>query len=394
MRGIQKMTPRGRRAAAALLAALLAAAYAYAPGGGGERAALAQAPGAAPLPVVGVAVIEGQQLVRDAELVGQLEADESVVVSSEVPGIVAAIAFEEGEPVRKGQVLFRLRDDEQRARLHEAQAVLRMAQDSHARLRDLAAKEIASDAALKDATSTLAAEKARVEVAQVALDRTQIRAPFDGVAGARRVSPGARVEPGVELVRIESIAELKLSFTVPEEVLPLVRKDVPLELSVAPYPGVRFPAAISFVSPSVDSDTRQLLLKAHVPNAEHKLRPGMFAQVHAQIVNRPGVLLVPESAIIYSSNGSFVWRLDAEGAVQQAKVQLGARQQGVVEVASGLAAGDRVVVTGTQKLAPGMRVEGVEDQGVRPPGAVASGAGATEAGGSASEPAPAPGSNP
>jgi membrane fusion protein (multidrug efflux system) len=295
----------------------------------------------------------------DAELLGQLEADETVMVRAEIPGIVAEIGFEEGQPVTGGQVLFRLDDADPRARLAEAKADLRLAQDKHARARSLARREVLSEAALTELEATLAAEQARVAAAQVALDRTVIRAPFDGVAGARLVSPGARIEAGQDLVRVEAIATLELVFTLPEQALPLARVGVPLELRVAPYPGQRFPAEVSFVAPSLDAASRRLLVKARVPNPDLRLRPGLFAEVEANLGRREDALLVPDAAIVYGGQGSFVWRLDADGAAQQAPVELGARQEGLVEVRAGLAPGDVIVVSGTNKLSAGQRVESI-----------------------------------
>src|SRR5262249_25550194 len=159
---------------------------------------------------------------------------------SEMAGIVESVDFEEGARVTKGQVLFHLRDDEPLARLHEAEADLRLARDKFRRSRDLHRREIVPDAQLQDTSAGLAAARARLEVAQVSVDRTQIRAPFDGMAGARLVSPGARVEPEQDLVKVEAIQTLQLVFTLPEEALPLARTGVPLEVTVAPYPDRRF----------------------------------------------------------------------------------------------------------------------------------------------------------
>lgn len=367
--------------------------------GEGEGAAAPAPGGEPPRPVVEVLRLEPQTFRESAALLGQLEAAESVMVRSEVPGIVETIAFAEGEPVAAGQLLFALRDDEPRARLHEAEADLRLAEDAWRRARDLAAHRVVSPARLEQVSSELAAARARVEVARVALGRTRIRAPFDGLVGARLVSPGARIEEGQDLVRVESIDELDLVFSLPEQVLPLARTGVDIELIVAPYPGERFPGRISFVAPSLNPSTRRLSVKARVPNPDRRLRPGLFARVEADLGAREAALVVPDSAIVYEHEGSFVWRVGAGDAVERVPVELGTRESDRVEVRSGLRAGDVVVVAGMHKLAPGVRVEAVPSAPAPAPASAAPGGeqGAPPDGGAAAparEAAIAPGDAP
>jgi membrane fusion protein, multidrug efflux system len=317
------------------------------------------APTGPPPPVVEVVTLAPRTLANEAALLGQLQAEQSVMVRSEVGGIVAAIEFEEGQPVTKGQVLFRLRDAEQLARLHEAETALRLAEANHRRTQDLSRDGIVAPSQLDEVTATLEAARARLEVAHVAVERTRILAPFDGYAGHRMISPGAMIEPDYDLVQVESITTLELAFQLPELALPLARVGVPVNLKVAPYPDRVFPGIVSFVAPSLNPQNRRLLVKARVPNPDLVLRPGLFATVDAKLGSRDGVLAVPDSAVVYGGEGTFVWRIDAEEKANTVDVELGARQDGLVEVRTGLGAGDVVVVAGTNKLAPGMVVETV-----------------------------------
>jgi membrane fusion protein (multidrug efflux system) len=317
------------------------------------------APTGPPPPVVEVVTVTPRTLTNDAALLGQLQAVQSVMVRSEVTGIVAAIEFQEGQPVTKGQVLFRLRDAEQVARLHEADTALRLADANHRRIANLSKDGIVAPQQLDDATAALEAARARLGVAQVAVDRTRIVAPFDGYVGNRFVSVGAMIEPENELVQVESIANLELMFQLPELALPLARVGVPVDLHVAPYPDRVFSGIISFVAPSLNPQNRRILVKATVPNADLVLRPGLFATVDAKLGSRDNVLTVPDSAVVYGSEGTFVWRIDASQKAASVDVELGARQDGLVEVKSGLASGDVVVVAGTNKLVSGVAVEAV-----------------------------------
>ncbi|MCC6766643.1 MAG: efflux RND transporter periplasmic adaptor subunit [Deltaproteobacteria bacterium] len=317
------------------------------------------APAGPPPPVVEVVTVTPRALANEADLLGQLNAVQQVTVRSEVSGIVAAIEFREGEAVHRGQLLFRLRDDEQVARRHEAETALRLADANHRRMQDLSHDGIVAPSQLDDATAQLEAARARLEVARVAVDRTRITAPFDGYAGHRLVSLGARIEPENDLVTVESIADLELAFQLPELAMPLARVGVPVDIRVAPYPDRVFSGAISFVAPSLNPQNRRLLVKARIPNPDLTLRPGLFATVEARLGTRENVLAVPDSAVVYGSTGAFVWRIDAAQKAVPVDVALGLRRHGIVEVTSGLRAGDVVVVAGTNKLAPGIGVEAV-----------------------------------
>jgi membrane fusion protein (multidrug efflux system) len=334
------------------------------------------APTGPPPPVVEVVTVAPRTLTNEAALLGQVQAVQSVMVRSEVTGVVAAIEFEEGQPVTKGQVLFRLRDAEQLARLHEAETALKLAEANHRRTHDLSRDGIVAPSQLDDVTAALEAARARLGVAQVAADRTRIVAPFDGYAGNRLISLGAMIEPENELVQVESIANLELMFQLPELALPLARVGVPVDLHVAPYPDRVFSGTISFVAPSLNPQNRRILVKSTVPNPDLVLRPGLFATVEADLGARENVLTVPDSAVVYGSAGTFVWRIGADQKAATVDVELGARQEGLVEVKSGLASGDVVVVAGTNKLAPGVAVEAVAAQ---PSPAASPAAGAPEA---------------
>lgn len=312
------------------------------------------------LPVVEIQSVAAETLTNTVELLGQLEAEEIVTVRPEIPGIIASIGFTEGEPVTSGQVLFTLRDGEQRARLHQAQARLHQVEEVHARTLQLKRDDISSIAQLDAARADLEAARAVVEIAEVELERTRIKAPFDGVAGARGVSLGASVDEDKDLVEIQAVDRVQLVFTLPEQIVPLVRVGLPFELTVAPYPGETFPGEISFVSPGLNPLNRRILVKGLVPNPDHKLRPGYFARIETDIGTHENVIALPEDAVVYGASGPFVWRVDDDDMAQRVEVELGLRQTGRVEVVAGLVPGDRVVVAGTNKLTAGGKVKPAE----------------------------------
>lgn len=309
---------------------------------------------AGPPPVtVEVVRVEPRTLVEQIDLVGQLEAEESVQLRTELSGVIEGVGFQEGQEVRRGDVLFRLRDAEQRARLHEAQATLALARDVHQRTQALARRNVAAAAQREKAIAELAAAEARVELAAVALERTTIEAPYDGVMGLRLVSPGDRVDTKEPLAEIHAVKRLVLRFTLPEVALLLAKQGARVDFSVAPYPGETFHGEVFFVSPTLDPTTRRLQLKGYVPNDDRRLRPGLFANIRVEIGRREQALIVPEEAIAYDPNGSFVWRVGEGDKAERVPVALGARRGGEVQVKTGLRPGDRIVAGGTHKVSPG-----------------------------------------
>jgi membrane fusion protein (multidrug efflux system) len=132
---------------------------------------------------------------------------------------------------------------------------------------------------------------------------------------------------------------------------------MPFTITVAPFPNETFPGSVYFAAPALDPRNRQLLLKGTVPNPERRLRPGLFANVQLATARQQDVLLVPESAIVYERQGTFVWRLGADSTAERVGVEIGQRREGRVEVQSGLSAGDRVVSAGTNKVVPGRQVQ-------------------------------------
>jgi membrane fusion protein (multidrug efflux system) len=317
-----------------------------------------------PPPVVEVATIGRGSVDEGLALVGQLEADESVMLRPETDGVVASVGFREGQEVAQGTVLFRLRDAEQRARLREAEAQVVVTEQAWSRAAALATERILSAAELDQARASRDAAQARLDLARVELERMTIRAPFSGVLGRRLVSPGDRVTESTDLVQIDAVASLKLAFPIPEPIVQLVRQGMPFTISVAPFPGERFPGTVYFVAPALDPTNRQLLLKGRVPNADRRLRPGLFANVRLETARREDVVVAPESAVVYDAQGTFVWRIAADGTAERAPVTLGLRREGLVEVESGLSEGDRVVSAGTNKVVPGrpVRVAGAADE--------------------------------
>lgn len=333
-----------------------------------------------PVPVE-MARAEVRPLSEILNLVGTLEAHESVLLKPEIPGKIEAIRFRQGERVSKDTLLVDLDDRETVAALREAEADLSFARAENARRQDLFKQRVVSRQELDRTRAQMDRVAAHVEVMKARLRKTKIRAPFDGIVGSRRVSPGAVVEPGDPLVNFEAVDYLTLNFDVPERYIPDLAVGQVVKIKVVAFPDRTFEGKVYFINPRVSSLNRSVTAKAKVPNPDYLLRPGMFANTALLIQEKPEALTIPEQSLVPQGDQQFVFRVKPDSTVDMVPVTTGIRDAGVVEIVAGLARGDTIVVSGHQKIGPGSKVMPF---GVKPPAPppTADEGGTAEAGGS------------
>jgi membrane fusion protein (multidrug efflux system) len=310
-----------------------------------------------PPPTVEVVKVESGPLKDVATFSGQLDAEYSVHVKPEIEGVIRKVLFDQGQTVEEGQVLFELDDREQEARLREAEANRDLQRERWTRAQKLLTRDASSQAQADVAKAEFEIAAARVDLARLELDRTRIRAPFDGVVGLRLVDVGARVDEETELVRIDAVDRLQVTFAITDVALPFARTGMKVNAWVRPYPGEKFPGEVFFVSPSLDPRNRRILVKAWIDNSDRRLAPGLFANVDLQIRQIDRALVIPESAVALDQQGSYVWVVDDDLTARRQPVETGLRERGVVEVVKGLEPGMRIVSAGTHKVMEGKKVE-------------------------------------
>ena len=295
---------------------------------------------------------------RDSlEALGTVSANESVTLTAKVSETVRKVAFDSGDIVRAGDVIVDLSSGAQLAGLEEARASYQEAERQLARGQELAQTKIISESQLDTQRSTRDAAKARMDVVRAQLSDRVITAPFDGILGLRRVSPGSLVTPGTAIATLDDISVIKLDFTVPERYIALLDKGQDIAARSETYPDRTFAGKVASVNSRVDPITRSVTVRAEIPNPERQLRPGMLLSV--QLFQAPRqAIVVPEIAVIQVGTEAFVYRVAQDQTAERARVTLGARRRGEVEVVSGLAAGDTIVTEGAVKLREGARVTG------------------------------------
>lgn len=327
-------------------------------GAAGQPAAMAIPVEASPVRVGPIA--------EEITAVGSLRSNETVMIRPEIAGRVARIAFEEGRPVKAGEVLVMLDDSVPRAELADAQAKETLARANAARAEELYGRGAGSARARDEAHATLLTARAAVELMRARLEKHALLAPFDGIAGLRQVSPGGYVAEGAAIVNVESIDPIKVDFRVPELYLRALRPGQTLRVRVDAWPGEDFTGEVYAIDPAVDTAGRAIAIRARMPNPDGRLRPGLFARVTLALRSADTAILVPENAIVPVAQGAIVMKI-VDGRAQPQPVRLGIRRGAEVQVTEGLAAGDVVVTAGHMKLQPGAPVMIAGERPAAPP---------------------------
>lgn len=309
----------------------------------------------APAAPVHVEVATPRALDRVEEAVGVVSTMDSVEIRAETSGLVQGVYFTDGQAVRRGQVLVRLRDADAQAGLLEARARARLARVAFERAQALRQRDEIAQADLDKAEADDGLARAAVLRAEEALHRTTLVAPFDGVVGRRNVSPGQTVDPTRALTRIEALGELAVDVSLPEASLARVAVDQAATVAVEAV-GVTTPAVVRFVSPRVRDDSRTVDVRVGIPEPDTRLRPGMSATVRIVTTHVPDALMVPTEAVVPGASGMALWVVKPDNTVALAPVVTGERTADRIEVVSGLAAGASVVVEGLARLRPGAPV--------------------------------------
>ncbi len=324
-------------------------------GTGGKPAPTASAGKAPPSIPVKVAQVKETIMTDSVTAVGSLLAQESVVIRPEIAGRVTKIHFNEGQEVNAGAPLLSIDPAELSAQLAQGTADVHLNQQRYSRAQDMYKQSFMSRQALDEANSNLERASAGKQEILARLAKTEIRAPFKGVLGLRKISAGAYMKPGDDIVTLEDLSALKLDFRVPEMFLSKLKTGQELTIRVDAYPGASFSGKIYAFEPGVDERTRTIVVRAGIPNSEAKLRSGMFARVDVLLATRPIALVVPEQAIWPQGKDVFVYKV-ADGKAALTKIELGVRRPGEVEVVKGLSAKDMVVTDGQLKLRDGAAV--------------------------------------
>jgi membrane fusion protein (multidrug efflux system) len=324
---------------------------------------------------VATMVVNEQPWTSTIPAIGLLESVRGVDVSAATAGLVTNIAFESGARVKAGQVLVELDTSVEQAELRNSEADLPRLQAEYDRQRDLAARGFAAQAKLQEARANYDAQLARIATLRAIIERRVVIAPFDGVLGIRLVDKGQYLQAGTRIANLQDLSAMRARFIVSQRDLANITVGQPLRVTVDAYPDQAFAGAITAIEPRVDVQSGVVQVQAEIPNADSRLRPGMFARLEIVLPERRNVLAVPTIAVSYNLYGEslYVVREGKAGpdgkptlTAERVTVKTGEQQDGLVVVLEGLKSGDRIVTLGQLRLQNGAAVTLADDSGLPP----------------------------
>jgi membrane fusion protein (multidrug efflux system) len=280
-------------------------------------------------------------------------------VTTEAGGVVRALRFEAGQPVKAGTVLVELNTAGEVATLRALEAAAKLAVVQRDRWQALGRDKLVSQAEVEQRATDAASALANAEAQRALIAQKTIRAPFDGILGIRRVNLGQFVSPGSPIVSLQSMDPIYLDFTLPEQRMGQVLEGTEVTARVDALPGQSFAGRVTAIEPQVDPSTRNFRVQATLPNPGSRLRPGTFASVGFDLGGERDVVAVPQTAVSFNPYGNAVYviqqaPLDKLRApqllVKQRFVKTGATRGDLIEITEGLKPGERVVTSGLLRL--------------------------------------------
>lgn len=297
--------------------------------------------------------------------VGSISPVQGAIIGAEVAGTVSEINFKSGASVKQGDLLLKLDASAELAQLRSAQADADLAKADFERAKDLTARKVISRAELDAARSKYAQKQAAVENMQSIIAKKEIHAPFSGVAGIREVNPGQMVNVGAPLVSLQTLDQVYVDFSLPQQDLGRLSVGLPVAVTTDAIQGREFTGKLTAVNPSLDPATRSVQLQGTLDNPDQALRAGMFARVKVLLPQKIATLYIPATAVSYAPFGDSVYLIEKKRDEKTKKESLVLRQQFIrtgetrgdfVAVTEGLKEGQEIVSTGVFKLRNSMSV--------------------------------------
>jgi RND family efflux transporter MFP subunit len=331
--------------------------------------ALAQGP---PEADVGYAEARSFELRSAVRLPGIVQSRLSAVVAGEVAGKVVAVQVREGDRVQRGHVLVRLRTqaykllhNEAVARMEESKARVALAEGRLKRVRELFQANAVSEQDLDDAVSEDTAwrerkdqNRARIDQLELTLELLNVRAPFDGVVTRKLTEVGQWIVSGGEVAEIVSLGRLEVRVDVPERYYGALRQGASAAVTFGSLPSVVLTGKVDRIVPNIDNPSRTFPVKVAIANEGRKLGVGLLASVSLPVGSARPATIVPKDAIVRTGPGEAVYRIGADDTAEMVLVTTGAASSDWIAVSGEIRVGDKIIVRGNERLAPGQAVQG------------------------------------
>ncbi|UKT63100.1 efflux RND transporter periplasmic adaptor subunit [Pedobacter mucosus] len=284
----------------------------------------------------------------DLEVTGAIEANESVVLKSEVSGLVTGIFFNEGTTVSKGSILVKINDRDIQAQLQEALTKQNLSGTNENRAQQLLEKGAISQEEYDTSLADLKSLKAQSQLIRAQLAKATIRAPFSGKIGLRSISAGTYLTPATVIANLVSTNPVKITFSVPEKYAGQIKLGSTISFTTDGSSKENV-GKVYAIEPGINAATRTLQIRALAPNANNALLPGSFAKIKLALNTLQNAILIPNEAVVPVLKGKIVY-IQKDGKAKEVKVEAGTRTDENIVITSGLKAGDTVLTTGSMAL--------------------------------------------
>lgn len=277
--------------------------------------------GPPPPSVVSTAKVTTEDWQPELKAVGSLRAARGADLSLDIAGLVTEVNVKSGDDVKEGQVLLQLRSTEDEAQLRQLEAAASLAEVTFNRAKQQLAVQAVSKADFDTAQADLKAKQAAVAQQRVNVGRKQLRAPFAGRAGIVTVNPGTYLNSGTVIVTVQQTDPVYADFFMPQKNLSQLKVGQKVALSLDAYPGKSFEGTLTAISPKVDDQTRNVQVEATIPNSDHVLAPGMFANVAVEVGEQKKYLTLPQTAVVYNPYGETVYVVKKKSEFDKAQAE-------------------------------------------------------------------------
>lgn len=306
--------------------------------------------------VVSVQEIHPSRFVDALQVAGTVKAYHDIMLSPEEGGVVKEWKIQKGERVTKGTLIGLLKDDVLQASYDAALSQYKLAELNYSKQQKVYSEQAISELQLKNSEYTRDGAKAQADLAKARLERAYLRSPIDGILDDRYREVGEFATPGTPIAHIVNIERVKILAEVSEREVGTVSVGTPAQSTFDAFPGDTLRGTVRFVGATVSPNNRALPVEIVLPNPGMKLKPDMVTKVRLLRSTRMDAILLAEEVIQKVDRNRLVVYVEKDGKAEERVVKLGNRQGELVEIVRGLKAGDRVIISGYQRLVDGQTV--------------------------------------
>ena len=295
-------------------------------------------------------VVKPEKLDNIVRTSGTVVAFEEVDLVSETSGRIIKIYFTEGSHVKKGDLLIKINDEDLQAQLKKTELQIKLAEGQEGRQNQLLKISATSQEEYDIVMNQLGSMKADRDIIKAAINKTEIRSPFNGVIGLKYVNEGSYVSPSTRIASVQNINPVKVDFSIPEKYSGMVLKGDEVNFS-SEATSQQFTGKVFAIEPKIDLTTRTLQIRAICDNQNEKIMPGSFAKIELRLKETTDALMIPTQALIPVLKGQTVF-ICKDGLAQSVPVKTGVRTDAKVQITEGISANDTIITTGINSLKP------------------------------------------